>query len=290
MTRAAGLLLCLAGCARIFGLEDHRDDASVHDSAAIDMAPPQDVAPGATCVSDSDDPLRYRPVVSSLTFQTAASKCHELDMIPVVFTSSDELVAHRTDVAAAFWTGLAIESDLTVDGLPGCNVFTNFASGQPDGMGACVIVDSQFEFEARACDAQNANVLCETPPRVGTCVDVAMSHPSTDYTVLDKAVKKDDAATMCQVMGMHLISLDSSAELALAKALVAGVGFWTASEWNGTDWVQSPAPGSCPMVHEWATGQPSLQAARSCEAHDPMGAVMIDCNMAREAICEGNGH
>lgn len=289
MKRAAAAVVLLAGCAGIFGLKEVDPDGPAHDASAIDMAPPQDVAPGETCDVDSADPLRYHPINNAATFASAVKQCDQLDMKLAVFTTQDEYAAHRTDAQPAYWTGLILNPDLSVTGFPGCDPLLPWATGEPSNAGACVGVDANFRYAAHDC-GENLDALCETPPRNATCALEADDHPMDDYAVISKVMTRDDAVTACSMLQMHLISIDSSSELALAKSLIPNAAFWTSSEWNGTAWIPSPSPGHCPVVHDWAAGQPTTGANTQCVQHDLGGEFLIDCGNSKQAICEGNGH
>ena len=128
--------------------------------------------------------------------------------------------------------------------------------------------------------------LCETPRLDAACRDLD-THSS--YRLLPGAEVTEEAGrTACAAMGMHLLELNSSAELVHVRQVVApgASRFWLGAQYSGSEWL---SPTTCPQVFAWRTSEPDFSSYRlTCAVYDA-GVATAECDTSVAAvICEAN--
>ena len=319
-TELCALLLSLAAlgpaCTAVYHVDPLPSDA------------PSDAHPDATTTFDRcafqgyDDPLRYATVTSPpgapLTWDAARAACIRLGMDLEVFNDAQEIGRVDADAWPA-WVGVSQASAtspwVSVDGCPALApdgkraAVLGVAAAPP---AACGLVATANAVATSTCDGVLASgdgpvmitrALCETPrPEVDGCV---RDPDRASYQASPQPLAYADAVTYCQSQQMHLIVIDTEAELAHVSKLVPVIvdqDFWVGERWDGALWRSETA---CPGEFSWGDGgaaTATLGAGASCAAQvvalgpagDPdnppvlamRGEAIAACDTLKIALCE----
>jgi len=266
-------LVGLAGCDVVFGL-------TPSETPAFDP-----------CTPPTYDPARYRALHDAgqnpFSWSTARSRCREVGSDLAVLNAGDpvELGNQAVGAETPFWIGVSFSDAWT--GIDGCTPALTWAPGQPSiaAPGQCVLVTDAGMASAPCGSEPSIDALCETPRPDETC-QALVAH--SRYQLLAGApLTQPLAASACMNAGMHLVEINSSAELDEVRRTVAPgtTSFWLGAIYTGTEWT---SPTQCPQVFTWAANEPSVNSGDQCAVYNG-GARIASCtNAVASTICEAN--
>ncbi len=266
------MAVLLASCNQFYGIEE--------------TGVPPDADLTSQCAPLSYDARRYASLVGPFDWQSTRDACQQLHgMDVVVFDEGDseELTAQQNAASLPYWLGLSHGASgwETVDT---CRPAQVPANGQGN---ECAVQDGSGPATAGCIDTQymgaNISGLCETPRPSRQCRATA---DQRDYLVITGPdVTRSDADTMCAANGMHVVEINSSAELdAVLVAASAVPSFWIDARTNFLTWSNST---SCPQIFSWKADEPMLAGGLMCVRYFG-GMETVTCTNTANVVCERN--
>lgn len=286
MIRALPLvsLLLGAGCHLVFGT----NGSGAGTDALVDGST------GSACDPLDYDPARYGAITySSIGFSWAQTReeCQKRGMDLAVLDQGDtaELAMQSLGAPLPFWLGVSFATDWVT--LDTCAPALTWAPGEPANAapGRCIAMTGEGMVSEACVESFRSGVglmgLCETPRPSPACR--AMLAQRT-HVLLPEPATKPEAVQACAAMGMHVLEINSSAELETVLQGVAAAlpSFWLAAERADTGW---GSPTTCPQVFTWKPGEPELSDVfLSCAVYEA-GMRTEFCNIpVHHVICEAN--
>lgn len=281
------LTLMLAGCHKLFGLTYVEGEGDGRDAAVA-----------TSCSPIPYDRNRYwspqgRLWGLSWSGQTFGAReacaARGMDLAVLNADDSDELANQSGAAAVPFWLGVSYGETWTA--IDGCMPYLGWAPGEPtvEAPGQCV-VQTGTGIGVRSCGHQpteageHIQALCETPRPDARCRALAAQ---SSYAVASTQLLTRDAARIeCERLGMHLVEINASTELAeIRQGVAAGIdAFWIDASYT-TQWISTS---NCPQVFEWSALEPNLQqASPGCVIVEPEGMRIVQCEDLAAAVCEG---
>jgi hypothetical protein len=211
-----------------------------------------------------------------------------MDIAIIHANDPDEIARETFGAGTPFWLGISWGGAGWIT-LDGCMPVLSWAPGAPvnPSIGRCVVQTTQGMMD-EDCSAGNLGsdfllALCATPLPDPACRQLE-AHSS--YVLAStSSVPQMTAAMMCGAIGMHLVEIDSTAELTHVLQNVApGLTFWTGATYTGLGYV---SPTGCPQVFSWGSGEPSTSVP-GWVAYEVDGMHIVGTGYAASVVCESN--
>jgi hypothetical protein len=283
-------MLALGACDAVFGLtgREPADAATPGDTMTVDEGV-------AACEPLAYDARRYSPLVGTgvLTWTNARTRCKERGADLAVFDEGDddELVNQSAGATAPFWVGIAYGGEWS--SIDGCPPALGWAPDEPrvTAPAQCVVMTAaglaNESCGAGTHDGITVHALCETPRPSAQCIEQTKLDNSMYIALTEPPMTRSLAQTQCTTMGMHVLELSSSDELAyITTNFPTYTRYWVAASYVGDAWT---SPTGCPQMFPWQVNEPQL-GQRSCAFYDN-GLETGFCDNAVDlasVICERN--
>jgi len=271
------LVLAAGACNQVFGLHETQ--------TAIDAATDDPCAPITPF-----DPNRYyaTPGVGAWSMGRSACQQRGMDLAVIDATDNTEIAMELDAGEDPYWFGVSYGSDGWV-AIDGCTPY--LPTPPPNGAaGDCLLLaTSPVAFP---CDSNMLaptgpvlNALCETPRADAQCL--ALEAHST-YVVADRThLSYNDAVIACDALSMHLVEINSTAELEMVvQGVAAGIdAFWVGAQAATTGF---SSPTTCPQVFVWGNGQPDFEGGNTSVLYNAGGMALVPSSEGGAAVCEAN--